>query len=160
MVNDKLLLNDGSSFLLLNDGSSVLLLNSETATGGVSLEGPQNRFVDLRDLKSDRREDIVGWNMIGDIRRTYKITTSSLIQRKESKRVESKISKISILDGISKITRNSVKESVAKIQRKPKSLVMSTSEYYHKLLNKDKEDSIIKKKRESIRDLFKEYRDL
>ena len=30
MVNDKVLLNDGSSFVLLNDGASVVLLNSET----------------------------------------------------------------------------------------------------------------------------------
>ena len=40
MANDKLLLNDGSSFVLLNDGTSVVLLNSETgAVGGFTLSG-------------------------------------------------------------------------------------------------------------------------
>ncbi len=41
MANDKVLLNDGSSFVLLNDGSSVVLLNSETvvAQPGLSLSG-------------------------------------------------------------------------------------------------------------------------
>ncbi len=36
MVNFKLLLNDGSSFVLLNDGTSVLLLNAEGAAAGTS----------------------------------------------------------------------------------------------------------------------------
>lgn len=39
MANDKLLLNDGSSFVLLNDGTSVVLLNSEVGVGGLTLSG-------------------------------------------------------------------------------------------------------------------------
>lgn len=48
MVNDKVLLNDGSSFVLLNDGTSVVLLNSETGviarTTGGTLAKLKRRF--------------------------------------------------------------------------------------------------------------------
>ena len=158
MASDKLLLNDGTSNLLLNDGSSLLLLNSVSV--GVGLDGPFNRFVDLRELRREQREEIVSFEVFGAIRLEIGTIVESKIKRDDVKTMKSKVVVTSLVDNISRIHRKPLFETFGRVCVTPKSIIMSTSEYYSNLLDKKERNNIQESKKDKIKSLFDEYKEI
>jgi len=182
---DRLLLDDGTSYVLLNIGDKVLLnadnpdcsfseasFSSESFTvcldtPGIHKVGDFGRVSDFRDFRAPAKRFVT---CIIDISCRIQIFVTPLVEskirRKESTEFNSRIRRESLFEGLSKIYHNSLHEAHGRITHKPRTYEIKGNNFkqeqnqrYNKILEDNKSKKTRKEKMDIIKDLFKEYKD-
>ena len=159
------LLQENGDLILLESVAGHLLLESSTGTDGVSIEGEQSlQVLDVSGWTDQklRRQHKCFIDVKGQIICHTKLVQTSRLIRRFNAQVESKIGIKAQLGTVSKLLRETAKESKARISRDSIShaLFQMTETEHNEMLSKRIIDKVKETKKKSLKSLFDMYKDI